>query len=207
MNTGDMIRNRGATIVELMVTIVIVSILAATMGMFVVKLLTIQENGREEAYVREKLADICAAYADFLSIGSSVVSNNQDMIVMYRQETGGVSLETGRVSRVAYLTSSIDTREKIADRTLDLKIYANDEGAIRQMFSRRLSGDALLVPFKGDLPDIVSCTLTLLKTNSVVCQALGYLQIAAKYEVENDDGSVSSKIVTAGRIVRLWNRE
>ena len=67
-------RKRGYTVVELMVTIVIVAVLAATLGMFFVKLLRIQEREREEAYIRERLADICAAYADFVSDRQTVQS-------------------------------------------------------------------------------------------------------------------------------------
>ena len=137
MGVGDYVRtgvrtsqNRmgGYTVVELMVTIVIVSVLAATVGMFFVKLLTIQEREREEAYIRERLSDICGVYADFISIGSSFSTatnlSDQATVVKYRQETGGVSLETGLVSRVAYLTSLMNTTNK----TIDLNIlYSTDE--------------------------------------------------------------------------------
>ena len=105
---------QGFTVVELMVTIVIVAFLSATVGTFVCKLLTIQERDREEAYIREKLTDICGAYADFLSIGSSISSttgvSNQETVVKYRSETGGVSLETGIVTRVAYLVAAMNPK-------------------------------------------------------------------------------------------------
>ena len=207
---------RGYTVVELMVTIVIVSVLAATVGMFFVKLLTIQEREREEAYIREKLSDICGAYADFISIGSSfsTATNlfDQATVVKYRQETGGVSLETGLVSRVAYLTSLMN----ITNKTIDLNIqYSTDEKEPERRYStlsRIMRGDASLIPLIGDM---VSLKITPLNSNTTyqdvdfpVLQttdvALGNLEVTACYKVKNDEGF---KTVKVERVVRLWNRE
>lgn len=206
-------RKRGYTVVELMVTIVIVAVLAATLGMFFVKLLRIQEREREEAYIRERLADICAAYADFVSVGSSFHTSTNSVnaltAVKYRMETGGVSLETGLVTKVAYLTTMMN----LTNRTVDLDIYSQDPEGLTRKFSRGMSGDAPLIPLLGDM---VSCTITPLNhtktevgTNGyeTTDAALGWLQVSAKYEVKNDDGEKETKTATAGRVVRLWNRE
>ena len=187
---------RGYTVVELMVTIVIVSVLAATVGALFVKLLTIQEQEREEAYIREKLSDICGAYADFLSVGSSISTSNRTTLVTYRHETGGVSLETGIVSRVAQLTSSTNATSK----AIDLNVDVFESGGLVRKFSRSMSGDAPLIPLMGDM---VECTIVTSRTYA----ALGYLQVTAKYKVENDEGTVVEKPVTVGRMIRLWNRE
>ena len=219
---------RGYTVVELMVTVVIVAVLAVTLGVFFVKLLSIREREREEAYIREKLSDICGMYADALSVGSSVSTktnlDNQATIVKYRHETGGVSLETGVVTRVGYLTSLLNT----TNRTVDLNVYAFERGHKSQIFAnekenlsrkltRRASGDARLIPLAGDM---VSCTITPLNcvgqpgadnefagfvaaTNA----ALVYLQVSARYSVEDDDGNIVKKTATARRVVRLWNHE
>ena len=204
----------GYTIVELMVTIVIVSVLAATVGMFFVKLLNIQEREREEAYVRERLADVCGAYADMLSVGrlfrTSTNAVNQAISAEYRLETGGVSLETGMVTRVSHLTSFVD----MLSGKLNLDIYGYEGGVLQQKLSRNASGDAELMPLLGD---VLSCTIAPLNYSSqgaVVTNgylttdaALGYLEIKAQYMVKNDDGEFEAKTVAAGRLVRLWNRE
>ena len=199
---------RGYTVVELMATIVIAVVLAATAGTFFAKLLSIQERDREEAYVREKLSDICGAYADWLSVGASIITSNRATVIKYRHETGGVSLETGLVTRVAYLTSSINTNRS----TLAMDIDVFEAGQLTNKLSRIARGDASLIPLVGDM---VSCTITPLGGNiweegngvQMTDSALGYLEVTARYEVENDDGEVVATNVTAGRLVRLWNRE
>lgn len=210
---------RGYTIVELMVTIVVVSVLAAIIGIFIVKLLTIQEREREEAYIRERLSDVCSRYADFVSIGSSFsVSTNsfsQTTLVKYQQETGGVSLETGLVSRVAYLESLIN----ITNNTIDLNIfYATDENDTEggySAISRIMRGDAALIPFISDMVDLKIIPLT--STESVSDEnfpfyqttdaALGKLVVTARYKVKNDEGLLEEKAISVERVIRLWNRE
>ncbi len=221
---------RGYTVVELMVTIAIVSVLAATVGMFFVKLLNIQEHEREEAYVRERLADVCGAYADALSIGSAFItgatSSNRMTIVKYRQETGGVSLETGTVTRVAYLKSAMNP----TNNTVDLDIFGIELGTLDLKMSRKARGDASLIPLPADM---LSCTISplcktkppsVLNGDDVTCfsemlphvstqdtllqnAALGWLEVKAHYKVKNDEGEFVQKIVKTGRVVRLWNRE
>jgi len=192
----------GYTIVELMVTIVIVAVLTATLGGFIVKLLTIQEQEREDAYVREKLSDICGRYADFISLGTSITNDlvHHATAVKYRWETGGVSLETGLVTRAAYLVASLD----VTNRTMGLDVEAFEEKELRHKVSRRLSGDAPLLPILGD---VVSYSITPINAQKLEEAALFYLEVTARYEVENDEGIVEPKTVSAGRMVRLWNRE
>lgn len=224
---GDRQTRCGYTIVELMVTIVIVSVLAASVGVFFVKLLNIQEHERDEAYVLEKLADICGEYADKLSIGSSIINTSTNAtVVKYRQETGGVSLETGLVTHVAYLSSLLNS----TNDTVDMNIFSIENRNLSRKIVRSASGDAHLMPLVGDM---VSCTLTPLRTTALplnvedmndtdtsMCAkmvphavfeatdaALGWLQVTARYRVKNDRGELETKTATAGRVVRLWNRE
>lgn len=222
MEENVQIGGKGYTIVELMVTIVIVAVLAVFVGNVFVKLLNIQEREREEAYVRETLADICGSYADMLSVGSSLGSSNLATRVKYRWETGGVSLETGLVSRVMQLTLQVNSTNKTADVDVD----AFEFGSIVRKLSRIARGDASLLPLPAD---IVSCTITPLdyevnegasKTVRVEnvqspgddgfmenTAALGYLEMKAQYKVKNDDGEYETKDVNVGRVVRLWNRQ
>ena len=216
MGSGVHKYRRGYTIVELMTTIVIVAVLAATVGMFFVKLLRIQERDREEAYVREKLADVCGAYADAMSVASSFgtrmnpLTGGTEMRVDYRRETGGVSLETGKVTRVAHLTSEVN----VTNRTVDLKVFGFEQRELVEKLSRIAKGDALLLPLAGDM---VKCTITPLNVAGdtrvddvgfvTTDAALGYLQVTARYKVRDDAGEMVEKTVEAGRVVRLWNRE
>lgn len=205
----------GYTIIELMVTIVIVSVLTASVGMFFSKLLTVQEREREEAYIREKLADICGAYADAMSVGSSFctrtnpLTHAMDIMVNYRQETGGVSLETGIATRVTQMISSIDA----TNNTMDLDIYGFSQGDLVRMLQRKTTGNASLIPLQGDM---VSCTITPLNYSALSQDgegystnnaALGYLEVRARYKIKNDAGDFEEKTATAGRVVRLWNKE
>lgn len=194
---------RGYTVIELMVTIVIVAVLAVSVGTLFVKLLTIQENEREEAYIRERLADICGAYADDLSVGTSFCRSNGTEIVTYRHETGGVSLETGRVSHVARLASAI------ANGAVRFDVDAFIKQEIVRKSSHAASGDATLIPLLGDM---VSFRITPFDGtgdgggNWVSNGALGWLEATARYSVE-EDGKPVVKSVKVGRVVRLWNRE
>ena len=215
--------------VELMVTIVIVAVMAATVGTFFVKLLTIQEREREEGYIREKLCDICAQYADFLSLGDSVsVGTNREsqaLVVGYRQEAGGVSFETGLVTRVAYFVSTISATNRMMDLNVcsrepesSLNEYPFMGNMVSCKLSRKIGGDAPLIPLTGDM---VSCTITPLGNNvtpgsrlleedqrfETTDATLGYLEVTARYKVKNDEGEYEERTASAGRIVRLWNRE
>lgn len=224
----------GYTVVELMVTVLIVTVLATAAGAFFVKLLNIQEREREEAYVREKLSDICGAYADMLSVGSSIIASNnpsnQVSIVKYRQETGGVSLETGHVTHVAYLTSSMDATNNVMDFNV-LSLNPEEDNLDKKFLiklTRHASGDAALIPLPGDM---VSCTLMPLGTTGggpvaeemseeddyvsrwkaqkegygfeMTDAALGRLEVKALYK----KGEYVLKTVTVERVVRLWNKE
>ena len=213
----------GYTVIELLMTVAIVALLVATAGGWFVKLLKIQEKEREEAYVREKLVDICGSYADMVSIGSFICENPEgtgnSTAVKYRTETGGVSFETGLVTRVAYVTTSFTNNLSLAHRTMNLGIYSTgpEEGArfvplmddmVHEKMSRNVEGDALLVP---QLADLVSCTITPLWTGETDAYAtnaaLGYLQVTARYVVEDENGRPATKTATAGRVVRLWNHQ
>lgn len=220
-------KRKGYTVVELMVTIVIVAVFAAVVGTFIVKLLTIKEREREEAYIKEKLSDACAIYADFLSVGSSISvstdTNNQAIVVGYRLETDGISLETGLVTRAAYLVSTINATNGI----MDLSVFSRDPEHIpselslmghrvNRKLSRKINGDAPLIPLVGDMvrfsvrpiattfePEPSEEDLPMQTSNS----ALGYLEASAQYRIKNDEGEMETKTATVGRLVRLWNKK
>lgn len=196
---------KGYTFVELMATTTIVAIVAASVGVLFVKLLGIQEREREDAYVREKLSDVCAAFADFMSIGSSFSASGGVSSVAYRWETGGVSLETGLVTRVARLESFVHP----TNHTVNIDIEGFEGGELVRKVSRVANGNAALLPLAGDL---TRCTIVPL--NGSVWEedggqtsdaALGYLEVEARYRVKGEDGEYEWKTATAGRVVRLWN--
>ena len=189
---------RGSTVVELMVTIVIVTVLAASVGTFIVKLLTLRENDREDAYIREKLIDVCGTYADLLSVGSSINTNGPGMQVTYRQETGGVSFETGVVSQVTSLISDV------TNGIVKLNVYGLEleESILKEV--RQANGNADLIPQAGN---IVSCTVTPINATDWQSAALGNLRLEARYQVRNGDGNIETKVTRVERIVRLWNHQ
>lgn len=208
MRTGK--HKSAYTFIELMITILIVTILSATIGAFLANMLSIEEKEREEAYVREKLADVCARYADLMSIGTRFSVNTnplvQAMMVDYRKEAGGVSLETGLVTRVSKLTSMVNT----AKEKMDLDIYSFTPEGLEQTYTREMTADAHLIPF---FAGITTCTIRPLNysTNSIAFgynttdAALGYLEVTANYEMEDKKGNKVPKTIKAGRVVRLWN--
>ena len=199
---------------ETAVTLGLAALLAAMVGTGMARMLALQEREREEAYVRESLADVCAAYADMISIGSSMRGStnlaNQAVTVGFRQETGGVSLETGRVTQVAYVTSMANPETK----ALELDIYSLVPEGLDLRLSFNARGDAALIPLAGEM---VSCTVRPLNydpetaTNTagflITDAALGYLEVKARYAVKNKKGEEEERFATAGRMVRLWNRE
>lgn len=189
---------RGSTVVELMVMIVIVTVLAASVGTFIVKLLTLRENDREDAYIREKLIDVCGTYADLLSVGSSINTNGPGMQVTYRQETGGVSFETGVVSQVTSLISDV------TNGMVKLNVYGLELEESILKYVRQANGNADLIPQVGN---IVSCTVTPINATDWQSAALGNLRIEARYQVRNGDGNIEIKATRVERIVRLWNHE
>ena len=218
MNMVSASVRKGFTAVELLTTMLIVVILAASLGMFFAKLLTIQEKEREEAYVRERLADICALYADFLSVGATLKINTNflsNLTVDYRLESGGVSFETGKVTRVAQLSSAVKTGETRSP--LDLTIYGYDEnGNSYEKYTQKMDGAALLIP-KDLQESIDSCTLEPYNYTNVTDigkgikrydgAALARLRIEAKYKIKNRFGKEDDKQAYVERMVRLWNTE
>ncbi|MGN0854785.1 MAG: prepilin-type N-terminal cleavage/methylation domain-containing protein [Kiritimatiellia bacterium] len=189
---------RGVTVVELMTTIVIVSVLAATVGVLIARLFGIQEREREEAYIREKLADACGVVADFVSVGSSLAWSNRLAVVQYRQETGGVSLETSLVSRVAYLTFGTNSMT----HALDLNVFGSESGQIVRKLSRTMRGDAHLLPLAGEMIGVQITPL-----NAETDAALANLAVAARYESEDESGQPAVRTAKVERVVRLWNHE
>lgn len=223
---------RGYTIFELMVTILVVTALAAVVGAFFVNLLTIQERDREEAYIRETLADMCANYADFTSLGSAFSIANLANIVSFRQETGGLSCETGRVSHVAYLatattnsTMDLNFYSLSTNSSKTCRIFSNLKNGLVSNWARKLNGDASLLDLPTSKLDVrsVICTLTPLGVkesdagyvsdskfigfNVYSNAAFGNLKIEAWYTYRNSRRESVLTNAVVERLVRLWNHE
>ena len=218
MNVNSQAVKCGYTIVELMVTVVIVSVFAVGMGTFVSKLLSLQERDREEAYIREKLVDICATYADFLALSTNISTSASDFVASYRHETGGVSFETGRVSRVAELATALNVLSKTGLVTIDLnaRSFRIGEDGLTNDFSRTMRGDdtplvnpramkGLKIGDGNDGNVNLSFELEPLSTKNED-DALWNFKVNAHYKAVYAKGGTTNKTVTAERIVRLWNR-
>lgn len=187
----------GFTIVELMVCIVLVVILATSIGPSAVKLLHVVESSREEGFIREKLVTLAGFYADWLSLAQSYVVTNMSGGVKvisadYPDETEGVSFETNNLIKVTACHSAVSNGMwNIWFDTHDQR-YPNH---IRQI---AFDGDALLEHVSARIVDVslkpvpnqVYSTLSILATN--------YL-----WDAKADAYSV--RTVKTERIVRLWN--
>ena len=218
-----------------MVTILITAILAATVGTFFVKLLSLQEKDREEAYIRETLCDICAYYADYASIGSSfsVGADGKKTLIAYRQETGGVALETGRVSRVAYLTLATNSWNRVLDMNtysihhgVNDKIFGYEKQNLTNKISRILNGDATLLTLSTGKLKVTNLVFSVSPLRTTSSQVIDYtpdeefpnfyamtnavfarLSVRADYLYRNAKGAMTNATATAERVVRLWNHE
>jgi len=73
-------------------------------------------------------------------------------------------------------------------------------------FSRNLRGDALLINLTNELVSVGGAMITPLDEPLIENASLVYLKVSARCECENEKGEKSHKYVTAGRIVRLWNK-
>jgi len=194
-----------------MVTILIVSVMATSLGAFFVKLINLHEKEREEAYIREHLLEICANFADYMSIGTNVVYSTSEFVVSYRHETGGVSLETGRVVRASQMTASVNSiNDEKQPKIMHLNVAAFEQGKVNaNKFSRNLrADDTPLIPLNS-LKELrlknggkVDLSYEIRKFNTDA--SLWKLKIIAEYEVEDDDDDPRRK-VEVERIVRLWN--
>lgn len=187
----------GVTLVELLTTLLIVSFLSLTVGVLAVNLLNIQEQDREEAFIREKLVEICGEIADIVSVGSTFSVSNGIIEVVYRQETGGISLETGMVSRVARFCAATNSFAG----NYDFSIYQNVTGNLVRAISRNVRGDAPLIPLTGK---IVKMELVPFSDD----EGLGKLSIGAAYTVKNmRTRQYETKAAESERLVRLWNNK
>ena len=204
----------GYTVIELMVTVLIVAALATVVGTFFVQLLTIQEKDREEAYIQEKLTSICGTFADYLSVGSAINDSQSGFDVLYRQEAGGISLETGRVAHVSKLTTWVNQSDNVRGGTIDFVAYAREQGAFTNRYSRNLRGDDIPLISLNAMKELqvingkVSLSYAFTPFNASSENAsLWHLKVAANYEVEDRNGERKPKTVEAERLLRLWNIE
>ncbi len=117
----------GHTLVELLVVVLMTVILAMGLSKAVSAALALEQNYREEAEVRTRLSAYAAFYEKNISLAASVITNaevvwtnfvdgakvvvtNHDGVgTSYRMETGGVSLEAGRIIRVSSWTGVVIT--------------------------------------------------------------------------------------------------
>ena len=191
----------GFTVVELCVTVLIVAILSVWLGGSIVRMLKLRESNREEGYMREKLALICAEAADYLSMANAITSvSNQYGIVLkggFRMEMEGVSYETGKVVKVngLYLSGTNGTFN-IALDTADSRY----NGCVRQT----LDADGMLmnvlakiVEFRID-PPIVNGV-----TNHFPLHVLTVSATNGYYDIIGNTNAV--RRVTSRRGFRLWN--
>ncbi len=200
---------RAFTIIELCVTILIVTILCVAMGGAIVRLLRLRESDREEGYMREKLALICAEAADYLSMANSIVADSTPHGLVlkggFRMETEGVSYETGKVVKVSGLyLSGTNGAFNLAMDTADRR-YESVRG-LEGLYRKRqyLDADGMLldvlariVEFRVDPPLVYGVT------NSLPLHVLTVSATNNYYDIVGNSNAV--RRVTSKRGFRLWN--
>lgn len=91
-------RRSGATLVELLVVCLIVTIMAVSVGRMLAAALALEQRYRRESDVMESLADTLAYAERYYSLASDVTTNRT---ATYPLEAGGVSFETNHWMRVS----------------------------------------------------------------------------------------------------------
>lgn len=182
-------RTSGVTLVELLVVVVITSIVAVGLSFAISASLRFNQQYREESYVRERLCDVLERVSDYLSMANAApVSNGVwSGSAQYRMETGGVSFETGRVSRVT------GTAYAVNNMNMDVEIDTGDpqwNGVLRKVFA----ADGVLSPVAASVTKIDLHGTNTFRT----------LEVTAEYSVKTADG-IQTKPITVSRPVRLWN--
>ena len=185
----------GFTLVELLITMLITTIVAAVFGLGVVRLLRLEESNRQEGYIRERLTMITSTYADYLSMGSKLwpvnfPNNVKGYSTEFRTETGGVSFETGKVTRVVGMTSSVSNGL--------FNIGINTAGEMFNGFlEKHISGAAELLPVLSLITDV-----------SIYPEdgAVRMLSITASNTVYNvKSNQYEPRQIVSRRLFRLWN--
>ena len=211
---------RGATLIELMVICLIISIAAVSLSVGLTELCTLEDEIQDKAFIRERLCRMISQYADCLSM-SKTVSNDTinvtsaPLSIEYRTETGGVSFETNFVSKViSAKLSLVDLYNTVAlsdnDATgVDLVIESEDKRYSGH--PRHLTLDAASEIHQnfgsvqkkryGNVGDVFS-----LKIEGA--GSVRRLTLCAKYPCLrkiNGARMPIDEVIEVSRVVRLWN--
>ena len=192
---------KGFTVVELCVTVLIVAILSVWLGGSIVRMLKLRESNREEGYMREKLALICAEMADYLSMANTItpVSTQYGTVLKggFRMEMEGVSYETGKVTKVEaiYLSGTNGMFNLVLD-TADNRY----NGSIRQT----LDADGMLINVMAKIVEFrIDPPIAYGVTNYFPLHMLTVSATNSYYDIVGNTNAV--RRVTAKRGFRLWN--
>lgn len=201
---------RGVSIVELMICIVLVVALTASVGPSAVKLWRVHESSRREGFVREKLSMLSGRCADWLSLSESVVATAADGVeeihARYPDEMDGVSFETNDICKVTAFHSVVSN--ELVQSGQGARVVRRwhvwfDTADPRFPGGRRgmtLDGDALLEHAGAGILSVLATPLDVPITN--YCR-LSILATNRCWSARH--GSYSIKTVGTERLVRLWN--
>lgn len=194
----------------MMICIVLVVILAVSIGPSAVKLLRVHESSRQEGFIREKLSMLASRYADWLSLSESVVAtaeNGVDVIhAYYPDEMEGVSFETNNICKVTACHSVVSN--EIVQSGQGARVVRRWHVWFDTKDSRFPDGkrdltfdcDALLEHAEAGILDVYVTPLNVPIVN--YCQ-LSILATNRFWNAKHD--SYSIKTVSTERLVRLWN--
>ena len=207
-----MMSRKGFTVIELMITILIVVILTVSFGGALSGLLCLHEKDREEGYMREKLAYICGEFADYFSLADKVgrfMDENGKAVYAagFRMEADGVSYETGKVVKVSNIyVSATNGIFNVAMRNADARYRR--AGDSDDVFYKRqeMSSDGMLYE--------VMSKITVFSIDPLPIDGMWHtnqyymLTVAATNGYFDIRGATNAiRTVVSRRAFRLWNAE
>jgi Tfp pilus assembly protein PilE len=178
---------KGSTLVELLVTVTILIFVAIALSAAISNILSIEQPYMAEAGVRTKMA-LQMKYAErYLSLANRVSSMGGTNTIAFRQETGGVSFETGTWIRVKEVQMTPTSQSLVF-------VIASDDEQHDAIATNAIDADGLVWPFAA------TNTVATLEGSG----AIRKLTLASTFAIETDAG-VEYRSITNSRPVRLWN--
>lgn len=199
----------GMTMVELLVTVAVVSVVACVGGLGYLRSSKLEKNFRREAYARTTLVKNLERLEQLVSLATSVewIGKNGEPVdsgslpaaessflkLDFPLETGGISLETNWIPGV------VSIRMRLKPREAELFVSNIVDGVGRETMLR--------MPFESPMSlereKPVYSPIRAVVTN--VSDSLVHVTLSSSYVRENAKGDADPVVVSADRLVRLWN--
>lgn len=194
----------GVTLVEMLVTLLLVMIVAVGLSTAISAALSIEQRYREESDIRTALA-LQMDYAErYFSLATSI-TNQQT--AAFRQETDGISMETGHWNRVSGVTLST------TNNVLNFRITSNDSERHDAVADREFSADSML---RASLvqTNATRCTYARLEGDGTVRRLVLKTDFLEKVRTNTVAGTrmwlttvTRTNTISVERPIRMWNKD